>query len=306
MAEKKKRGLGKGLDSLIPANASGNSVSVKKADVSRENASDKEREIEGVGIVKMVRIAQIEPDRQQPRKNFDKDKLLELAQSIKDHGLLEPLLVQKENGRYILIAGERRWRAAKQAGLKEVPVIIKDYDSAQKAVVALIDNIQREALNPIEEADAYNKLIEEYGLTQEELAAKLGKSRTAITNTLRLLKLTQEVRKMVASGELSMGQARALIPVEDEKLQIALAERIIKEDLSVREVEKLIRNLNSKSENKEKKKDESLEQILRDLESRMNQALGMKVEIRSNGNKGKLQISYESQSDLEKLMDLLM
>lgn len=336
---KKHRGLGRGLDALIPSPAeevkteeessthplpeeTGTaSIHIEETDSQKteqtehrkketakpdsDNQSSQEGVLEGERI-QLVRISMVEPDRSQPRKHFDQEKLEELASSIRSKGLLEPILVQKKEDHYEIIAGERRWRACRMAELKEIPVIVREYDDLERVEISLIENIQRENLNPIEEANAYRRLIDEFHLKQDELAERVSRNRASIANSMRLLKLCGKVQEMVADGRLSMGQARALIPVEEEEVQLALAEKIVKEKLSVRDVEKLIRGLQKKPL-KKKEKDPSLELIFRDLENRMNAALGMKVEIKSQSEKsGRLEITYSSQDDLEKLMDRLM
>ena len=352
---KKHRGLGRGLDALIPNTAEeesrdkeGSSETEKEETnaehpIGKKNIRNTERQesVETSGIVgravtynieetasnsnknsrisvgdkpaerenemvRMVRISLVEPDRNQPRKSFDKEKLQELADSIKTKGLLEPIIVQDKGGHYEIIAGERRWRACRLAELTEIPVIVKEYDDLEKVEISLIENIQREDLNPIEEANAYRRLIDEFHLKQDELAQRVSRNRTSIANSMRLLKLCEKVQEMVADGRLSMGHARALIPVEDEETQLALAVKIVEEHLSVRDVEKLIRSLQRKTPRK-KEKDPALELIYKDLENRMNAALGMKVAIKSQNEKsGRLEITYSSQDDLEKLMDKLM
>ena len=272
--------------------------------------SDKEEssKISENGIVTMVRVTKVEPDRKQPRKSFDQDKLQELADSIKLKGLLEPIIVQNMGDHYEIIAGERRWRACKLAGLKEIPVIIKEYDELERMEISLIENIQREDLNPIEEANAYRRLIDEFHLKQDELAERVCKNRSSIANSMRLLKLCDAVQQMVVEEKLTMGHARALLSIEDTDLQKALAEEIVEKKLSVRDTEKKIRELLSeKKEKAPKKKDPALELIFRDLERKMNASLGMKVAIKNKGQKsGRVEISYDSQDDLEKLMDRLM
>ena len=329
---KKHRGLGRGLDALIP-NAMEEEQHPQEGQQSSESESEKEkaavkprakkasaepietyngREAAGkeaekeAGLVRMVRISRVEPDRNQPRKSFDKEKLQELADSIKAKGLLEPIIVRETGDHFEIIAGERRWRACRLAELNEIPVIVKDYSDLERVEISLIENIQREDLNPIEEANAYRRLIDEFHLKQDELAERVSKNRTSIANSMRLLKLGSKVQEMAADGRLSMGQARALIPVEDEDQQLALAEKIVEQQLSVRDVEKLIRDLQRKPREK-KEKDPGLELIYRDLENRINAALGMKVAIKSQNEKsGKLEITYSNQDDLEKLMDKLM
>lgn len=252
-------------------------------------------------------ISQVESCAGQPRKHFDDAALADLADSIREHGIIQPLTVRKlASGYYQIIAGERRWRAARLAGLTQVPAIVIEADDRKAMELALIENLQREDLNPIEEANAYRRLIDEFHLKQDELAERVSKNRTSIANSMRLLKLGSKVQEMAADGRLSMGQARALIPVEDEDQQLALAEKIVEQQLSVRDVEKLIRDLQRKPREK-KEKDPGLELIYRDLENRINAALGMKVAIKSQNEKsGKLEITYSNQDDLEKLMDKLM
>lgn len=322
-ASKKHRGLGRGLDALIPAtgktagtksyvdetnndktdnrNNSGNAENKSVLDASENTETD-------TGYVKIVRITAVEPDRDQARKQFNQSGLEALAESIKNKGLLEPILVQETGNHYTIIAGERRWRACKLAGLREIPVIVRNYDDLERAEVSLIENIQREDLNPIEEARAYQRLISEYHLTQEEIASRVSRDRSSVANSLRLLKLAEPVQEMVIDGRLSMGHARALITVEDPVRQEELAQKAVSLNMSVRDVEKMIRNmLRSGTEKRSEHKDEALETIYRDIESRMNSVLGMKVNIRSKGKKsGKLEIDFSSQDDLEKIMDLLL
>ena len=333
----KKRGLGRGLDSLIPIQsvpvsvqedtdtANGTGVEKKSsAGTSNKTSSAEKTKASGKTETKQakkapkpeedtkdrvlyIRMSQIEPDRNQPRKTFDKEKLQELADSIKSKGVLQPILVQKSNGRYCIIVGERRWRAAKLAGLKEMPVIVKDLTQRERAEAALIENVQREDLNAIEEARAYQALIEEYSLTQEEVATQVSKSRTAVTNILRLLKLESSVQQMVADGILSMGHARALIPVEDPVLQKEIADKIAAENLSVRDVEKLIRSL-GRTERKTPAPDTdpALEVYYKDIEQKLNEALSMKVNLQvKRSGKGKLEIAFSNADDLEKLMERL-
>ena len=314
----KRRGLGRGLDVLIPAgnteekddekttsqNLSQDAAEAITSETSAENEKGKDAE----NIVTMVRITKVEPDRKQPRKNFDKEKLEELANSIRSKGLLEPIIVQNMGDHYEIIAGERRWRACKIADLKEIPVIIKEYDELERVEISLIENIQREDLNPIEEAEAYRRLVDEFHLKQEELADRVSKNRSSIANSMRLLKLSKAVQTLVIEEKISMGHARALLAVEDMEIQKKLAEEIVDKKLSVRETEKLIRELTSKKkEKKVREKDPSLELIYRDLERKMNASLGMKVAIKNKGEKnGSIEISFDSQDDLEKLMDRLM
>ena len=280
------KGLGRGLSALIPEDDEKSEVIVVK-----EPAEIK------------VRLSQIEPNKEQPRKMFDEDALIELSESIKQYGVLQPLLVQKKEDYYEIIAGERRWRAAKLAGVKEVPVVIKDYSDQEIMEIALIENIQREDLNPIEEAQAYQRLIKDYKLKQDEIAEKVSKSRATITNSLRLLKLDKRVQEMVMEGKLSNGHARTIISVEDKDKQFMIAQKIFDENLSVREVEKLMREL--EKPNKVLKKPEN-DFVYRDFEENMSKLLATHVTIKNkDNNKGKIEISYYSQEELERIYDLL-
>ena len=291
------RGLGKGLDSLIP-NALGETKTKKEAVAkAKSEATTEEKEPQT-----LVKITKVEPNREQPRKNFDEDALQELADSIKQFGLLQPILVQDRKDYYEIIAGERRWRAAKLAGLKEVPVVIKDYSPQEIMEVALIENIQREDLNPVEEAKAYQNLIKEYNLKQEEVAERVSKSRSAITNSLRLLKLSDDVLTLLMEEEISSGHARALLGLEDSEKQLEIAEKIAKDHLSVREVEKLVKNINQPAK-KTKKKELSNDFLYHDMEEKVKLKTGTKVKInRKSENKGKIEIEYYSQDDLEKIL----
>ena len=294
------RGLGKGLDALIP---SGLNEKVKQEDL-KENQQSKSEKQEGETV---VNITKVEPNREQPRKNFDEDALEELAESIKQFGLLQPILVQDRKTYYEIIAGERRWRAAKKAGLKEVPVIIKNLTEQEIVEISLIENIQRENLNPIEEAQAYKRLLTEFNLKQDEVAERVAKSRTAVTNSMRLLKLCDDVQQMIIDDMISTGHARALITIEDPEQQYAIAQQIFDEKLSVRDVEKLVKNLSKPSKVKKTvTTDKSLEAVYQDIEENLKQKLSTKVTITSKGNgAGKLEIEFYSHDDLEKLMDLL-
>ena len=301
MAAKVSRGLGKGLDSLIPM---GSVSSEKKADSKEENKESKDSK----ATETVVKITQVEPNREQPRKNFDEDALQELADSIKQFGLLQPILVQDRKTHYEIIAGERRWRAAKLAGLKEVPVIIRDYTDQEIVEISLIENIQREDLNPIEEAQAYKRLLTEFNLKQDEVAERVSKSRTAVTNSMRLLKLCDEVQQMIIDDMLSTGHARALISIEDPEQQYTIAQKIFDEKLSVREVEKLVKDLNKpeKPKKESNKEDKSLDIIYEAIEEKLKQSLGTKVEISSKGNgAGKLEIEFYNHDDLDRIIELL-
>ena len=293
------KGLGKGLDALIP-----NTVETKEIKTKKENAGNGNQDKE---FEKTVKITMVEPNREQPRKNFDEDSLIELAESIKQFGLLQPILVQDRKTYFEIVAGERRWRAAKIAGLKEVPVIIRDLTEQEIVEISLIENIQRENLNPIEEAMAYKRLLTEFDLKQDEVAERVSKSRTAVTNSMRLLKLCDEVQQMIIDDMISTGHARALISIEDKEQQYAIAQKIFDEKLSVRDVEKLVKDMNKPvKEKKEVKKDKSLEIIYQDIEEKLKQALSTKVEIISKGDGiGKIEIEFYNHDDLEKITDKL-
>ena len=295
----KKKGLGKGLDSLIPDNKSMKSVTSEKTVESKEDAAAKS----GVQVMK---INEVEPNRDQPRKNFDEDALLELSDSIKQFGVLQPLLVRKRKDYYEIIAGERRWRAAKLAGVKEVPVIEKEYTDQEILEIGLIENIQRENLNPIEEAIAFKRLLEEFNLKQDEVAERVSKSRTAVTNSMRLLKLSDKVQQMIIDDMISTGHARALLAIDDPELQYTLANKIFDEKLSVRETEKLVKEIKNPKKPKEKKPVAN-SFIYQDLEEKMKSVFGTKVSIASKGKgKGKIEIEYYSDDELEHLFDMMM
>ena len=295
----KKKGLGKGLDSLIPDNKSMKSVTSEKTVESKEDAAAKS----GVQVMK---INEVEPNRDQPRKNFDEDALLELSDSIKQFGVLQPLLVRKRKDYYESSAGERRWRAAKLAGVKEVPVIEKEYTDQEILEIGLIENIQRENLNPIEEAIAYKRLLEEFNLKQDEVAERVSKSRTAVTNSMRLLKLSDKVQQMIIDDMISTGHARALLAIDDPELQYTLANKIFDEKLSVRETEKLVKEIKNPKKPKEKKPVAN-SFIYQDLEEKMKSVFGTKVSIASKGKgKGKIEIEYYSDDELEHLFDMMM
>ena len=296
----KKAGLGKGLDSLIANKVS--SVATSSVEVEKKN----EKVIEGI----LMDIKKVEPNREQPRKNFDEDALLELSESIKQFGVLQPLLVQDKKGYYEIIAGERRWRAAKLAGLKEVPVIIKDLTEQEVVEIALIENIQRENLNPIEEAIAYKRLLTEFNLKQDEVAERVSKSRTAVTNSMRLLKLNEKVQQMVIDDMISTGHARALLGIENQDKQYQTAQKIFDEKLSVRETEKLVKKIQQEKEEdkskKEAKIDPKMVAIFGDLEETMKMILGTKVAInQKDDKKGKIEIEYYSMDELDRIIDLI-
>ena len=306
MARARKSGLGKGLDSLIPMGMELERIQ-KSAPKKAETPKTEEQELKAEESQVFLKISQIEPNRDQPRKQFDEDALMELADSIKQYGVLQPLIVQKKEEYYEIIAGERRWRAAKLAKLKEVPVIIKDYTPQEIMEISLIENIQREDLNPIEEASAYQRLIDEFHLKHEEIAERVAKSRSAITNSMRLLKLDKRVQMMLVEGEISGGHARTLLALEDQELQFTAAERIIEHKLSVRETEKLVKDLlkPKKSGKEQNVPDEATALIYKNLEEKIRGILGTKVSInRKDENRGKIEIEYYSMDELERLMDL--
>ena len=295
----KKSGLGKGLDSLIPNKKNDISASKVEKKQEKENDSPKSGEI-------MVRINEVEPNRDQPRNDFDEDALMELADSIRQFGILQPLLVQKKKNYYEIIAGERRWRAAKLAGIKEVPIIVKDYTDQEIVEISLIENIQRENLNPIEEAMAFKRLLQEFELKQDEVAERVSKSRTAVTNSMRLLKLSPRVQQMIIDDMISTGHARALLAIDDEEQQFILANKIFDEKLSVRETEKLVKALkNPKKEVKKEKQEQMF--IYENIEEQIKNIMGTKVSVNQKANgKGKIEIEYYSEEELERIYDLLM
>ncbi|MBR2409685.1 MAG: ParB/RepB/Spo0J family partition protein [Lachnospiraceae bacterium] len=291
MAGKRKPALGNGLEGMFGVEDT--VVEEKKENVSRET---------------FLRLSEIEPNRTQPRRNFDEDALQELADSIKQYGVIQPIVVQKKGKRYEIIAGERRWRAARKAGLLEVPVIVKEFAPEDIFAIALIENIQRQDLNPIEEAQAYSRLIEEHHLKQDELAEKVAKNRVTITNSMRLLKLDERVQQMLIDNMLTGGHARALLAITDKEEQHTLALRVFDEKLSVRETESLVKRVLAKEEVKEEKSlkgpDDSF--VYRDIENRMKDILGTKVEIKKKAkNKGKIEIEYYSMEELERLIELI-
>lgn len=284
----KKTGLGKGLDTLIPS---------KKVEEPVSTVIKSEE---------MVDINSIEPNKEQPRKLFNEDSLIELSESIKQHGIVQPLVVTKKDDYFKIIAGERRWRAAKLAGLKKVPVVVKDYSPQEIMEIALIENIQREDLNPVEEATAYQRLIQEYNLKQDEVAERVSKSRTAITNSLRLLKLDERVQNMLIEENISSGHARALLAIKDVELQYEMAMKIFDEKLSVRETEKLIKVMGKESNSKRKKEELKNDFVYRDLEEKLKIITGTKVTInRKSEQAGRIEIEYYTPEDLEKIVALL-
>lgn len=285
-----KKGLGKGLDIMIPEKIVGD-IEQKSENVSRET---------------LIRISEIEPNRSQPRKKFDEDALQELAESIKQYGVIQPLILQKNDKYYEIIAGERRWRAARIAGLKEVPAIIKDYTPQEIVEIALIENIQREDLNPIEEAQTYHRLIEEFDLKQDEVADRVSKSRAAVTNSMRLLKLDERVQQMLIDEMISSGHARTLLSIDDKEIQYNIACKIFDEKLSVRETEKLVKKIIAEKPQKETALTKEDDFIYRDIESKIRNIIGTKVSIhKKNKNKGLIEIEYYSNEELERIVELI-
>lgn len=307
MAARKTGGLGRGLDALIPSKAPEEKKIQKKenpeAVLKTENKAEapaKERPAE-----MKVKISSVEPNRSQPRKRFDEDSLLELSESIKQYGILQPLLVSDKTDFYEIIAGERRWRAAKLAGLKEVPVIVKEFTDQEVVEISLIENIQREDLNPIEEAMAYKRLIEEFHLKQDEIAERVSKSRTAVTNSMRLLKLDEKVQQMLIDEMISAGHARAILAISDGELQATIAMKVFDEKLSVRETEKLVKGLLEPQKIRKTERNTAEDAIYESLEERMKGIIGTRVFIhRKKNNKGKIEIEYYSKDELERIIDL--
>lgn len=301
-----KRGLGRGLSNLIPTDDTTEDVTTKTSKQTKIGTVTKTEVVKKVE--QTLNINRIEPNKNQPRKEFNEDALQELADSIKQFGVIEPLVVVKRKGYYELIAGERRWRAARLAGLKEVPVVIKDYDDQQIVEIALIENIQREDLNPIEEAHAYERLIQEFNLTQDEVAERVSKSRTTVTNALRLLKLTEKVQQMLIDDMLSTGHVRALITIADPQLQYETAMYIFDKKLSVRETESYVKKLLNKKpkEKTSEKEDPELSFLYKAIENRLKESLGTKTTIKAKTkDSGKIEIEYYSQEDLERITQLL-
>ena len=296
------RGLGRGLDAMIS-----DSSKPRQEEKKIEKSAAKEQGGDSKDKVIMVKIAQVEPSRKQPRKQFDEDALLELAESIKQFGVLQPLLVQKKEDYYDIIAGERRWRASKLAGIKEIPVMVKDFSDQEAVEISLIENIQRENLNPIEEAAAYKRLMEEFHLKQDTIAERVSKSRTAVTNSMRLLKLDERVQQMLIDEMLTTGHARALLAIEDKDTQHAAAVKVFDEKLSVRETEKLVKEiLNPHQKETEKEKDRAQDLVYEQLEEKIKGIIGSKVAIRRKSkDKGRIEIAYYSQEELERIVELL-
>lgn len=316
----KRGGLGKGLDSMIPIldstatkKKTGRTAIDKEAlqNAAKEAHKHQKEKMEFEGKpgeqVQIVKLTKVEPSREQPRKQFDADALQELAESIKQFGVLQPLLVQKKEDYYEIIAGERRWRASKLAGLKEVPVIVKEFTEQEAVEISLIENIQREDLNPIEEAMAYKRLMKEFHLKQDAIAERVSKSRTAVTNSMRLLKLDDRVQQMLIDEMISTGHARALLALESKDAQAEAAVKVFDEKLSVRETERLVKELlNPVQKKEEKPKNQAEELVYKNLEEKIKQIIGSKVAInRRTDNKGKIEIEYYSQEELERIVELL-
>ena len=304
-----KKGLGKGLGAIFGEDVvKENKEETEKKAKAKAEAKAAE-EMDEKGRILMLKLDLVQPNKEQPRKTFDEEKINELAESIKNYGVLQPLLVQKNDSFYEIIAGERRWRAAKAAGLKEVPAVLKEYSKQEAMEISLIENVQRADLNPIEEALGYKQLIDEFGLTQEEIAVRVAKSRTAITNTMRLLKLDEQIQNMLVQGVITSGHARALLSLEDIQMQLKAAKEILDKKLSVRETERLVKRLQKEAsgeKKEEKKKDETLALIYQDLEDRMKSVMGTKVSIHNKDkNKGRIEIEYYSEAELERIVEMI-
>lgn len=300
-----KRGLGNGLDSMLGVDT----TAERKKRVSKDIVKEVVKEVK-VPTNITLKIKDIELNKKQPRKQFNEDALQELADSIAQHGIIEPLVVTKKDNYYLLVSGERRWRAAMKAGLTEVPVVIKDYTDQQILEIGLIENIQRENLNPIEEAQAYKKLIDEFHLKQDDVAERVSKSRTAITNIMRLLKLSEPVQEMVIDEKLSNGHARALLPIEDSELQYETACQVFDQRLSVRDTEKLVKKIIKNLQNPPKEEAattvEDLSFLYSEIEEKLKYKLGSKTRIKAKDrNKGKIEIEYFSEEELERLTELI-
>lgn len=304
-----KKGLGKGLGAIFGEDVvKENKEETEKKAKAKAEAKAAEK-MDEKGRILMLKLDLVQPNKEQPRKTFDEEKINELAESIKNYGVLQPLLVQKNDSFYEIIAGERRWRAAKAAGLKEVPAVLKEYSKQEAMEISLIENVQRADLNPIEEALGYKQLIDEFGLTQEEIAVRVAKSRTVITNTMRLLKLDEQIQNMLVQGVITSGHARALLSLEDTQMQLKAAKEILDKKLSVRETERLVKRLQKEAsgeKKEEKKKNETLALIYQDLEDRMKSVMGTKVSIHNKDkNKGRIEIEYYSEAELERIVEMI-
>lgn len=291
-----KKGLGKGLGSLFDEH---NIID----DIINEDLPDKTDANNGITQIKM---SLIEPNKNQPRKSFDKEKIETLANSIKENGLIQPIIITpSKSGMYKIVAGERRWRAGKKAGLKEIPAVIRDYSDEQIAEIALIENLQREDLNPIEEALGYKVLLEDFNLTQELIGKRIGKSRSAVANSLRLLSLEEQIQKLLVSGEISSGHARAILSIEDNDLRLALSKRIIEDNLNVRQAEALSKQLQKKPSAKKAVKKSAFDIELEKIQNNLSSNLGTKVKISHTDKKGKIEIEYYGNDDLERILNLI-
>ena len=304
----KKSGLGRGLDALFPEKTvQSKPKTVKTVKEEKKVAVDtkKSSQQETSNGERMMKISMIEPNREQPRKKFDEDALQELSESIKQYGILQPLLVSDKKDYYEIVAGERRWRAAKMAGLKEVPVVVKEFSTQEIVEISLIENIQREDLNPVEEAMAYKRLIDEFHLKQDEIAERVSKSRTAVTNSMRLLKLDSRVQQMMVDEMISAGHARAILAISDPEQQYNAAMKVFDEKLSVRETEKLVKSILTPTKKKAVVSNPTEDAIYESLEEKMKGITGTRVFIhRKKNNKGKIEIEYYSRDDLDRIIDL--
>ena len=306
MAGRRTGGLGKGLDALIPNKAGGPSKEPAKKTRSAVVKKDKPTEKDSPAAERLVKISSVEPNLNQPRRHFDEDALLELSESIKQYGVLQPLLVSDKKDYFEIIAGERRWRAAKMAGLKEVPVVVKEFSTQEIVEISLIENIQREDLNPVEEAMAYKRLIDEFHLKQDEIAERVSKSRTAVTNSMRLLKLDSRVQQMMVDEMISAGHARAILAISDPEQQYNAAMKVFDEKLSVRETEKLVKSILTPTKKKPVVSNPTEDAIYESLEEKMKGITGTRVFIhRKKNNKGKIEIEYYSRDDLDRIIDIL-
>ncbi len=301
-AQKKARGLGRGLDALF-GDVEVNAARTAAAKQPAETADVQESTGPSDSELRYIDINDIKPNSSQPRKSFDEDKLEELAESIEQHGLIQPIVLRSAGKGYEIVAGERRWRAARMIGLKELPCVVRELTDEENMLLAIIENMQREDLNPIEEAEGLKAMIDTYGLTQEQVSRGVGKSRPYITNSLRLLKLPAKLRYMTADGSLSVGHARALAAVKDEKLQVRLAERTVSEGLSVRQIEKLARESDKEAVAKKPRKTKSADE--KRVETELREALGTKVVLQRKGARGKIEIEFYNGEEMERLIDLL-
>ena len=311
----RKNGLGRGLDALFPDKKTASKENEVKFTAKVEKKTEPAVKVKNVKertetprqkkVPMMVKISMVEPNQNQPRKQFDEDALLELTESVKQYGILQPLLVSEKKDYYEIIAGERRWRAAKLAGLKEVPVIVKEFSEQELVEISLIENIQREDLNAVEEAMAYKRLMDEFHLKQDEIADRVGKSRTAVTNSMRLLKLSAKVQQMLIDEMITAGHARAILAVSDMEKQESLAMRVFDEKLSVRETEKLVKAVLAPPKEKKSHSYSAEDAAYENLEEKMKSIMGTKVLIhRKKNDKGKIEIEYYSRDELERIIDL--